>query len=130
MIGQRGRRCFFILSLVSILSGCSGSRVSVLPGRQAMPENEEEIPHVLAVGDDAVVVLLDGKEHKGEVIEISPSSLVLGRTGNYGYEETRVESNTIKSIAWVNNGSIWPFIVVVVVGSVVWIGYQVSQMGD
>ena len=120
MINLGGQRWISVLVLFAFLSGCASSRVSILPGGRDMPEDEVGDLHVLAVGDEAIVIMLDGSEVKGSVVEVSSSSIVLGHTGNFGYGETRIESQSIDSIDWVNDGSLWPLFAVVVVGAVVW----------
>ncbi len=117
MISLRGHRWISVLVLFAFLSGCSSTRVPILPGGLDIPEDEADDFHVLAVGDEVIVKMLDGSEARGSVTEISPNLIVLGHTGNFGYGETRVESQSIDSIVWVNGGSIWPgFIAIVVAG--------------
>ena len=126
MIKLGGQRWIYFLVLFAFLSGCSSSRVPILPGGRDMSEDEASDFHILAVGDEVVVKTLDGSEVNGSVVEISSNSIVLGQTDNFGYNETRIESRSIDSIVWVNGGSIWPFIIVGVVGSVVLYGVAVA----
>ncbi len=71
--------------------------------------------------------MLNGSEVNGKVEEVSPSSVVLGRTGNYGYEETRIESKSIESLAWVKHGSFWPYLAAMVGGLAIWTAIQMTD---
>ena len=121
MINLGGKRWISALVLFAFLSGCASSRVSILPGGRGMPEGKAGDLHVLAVGDEAIVIMLNGSEAKGSVVEVSSNYIVLGHTGNFGYDETRIESQSIDSLVWVNDGGLWPLFAVVAVGAVVWI---------
>jgi len=112
MINLGDQRWISVVVLFAFLSGCSSYRVPILSGGRDMPEDEAGDLHVLAVGDEVIVVMLDGGEAKGSVLEISSSSIVLGHTGNYGYDETRIESQSIDRIDLVKIGVNWPLLVV------------------
>ncbi len=66
-----------VMVLIAFLSGCSSFRAPMQFEGGAIPEKELGELHVLAVDDEVVVVLLDGTEAKGIVVEIAPSSLVV-----------------------------------------------------
>ena len=132
MINLGDQRWVSVVVLFAFLSGCSSYRVPTLSEGRGMPEDEAGDLHVLAVGDEAIVVLQDGSEERGIVIEISPSSIVLGHTGNYGYNETRIQSHAIDSVDLVKVKVHWPLVAVgvvaVVVGTIVGFAESMSHL--
>jgi hypothetical protein len=108
--------------------GCAISYVSVLPGSSNPANSSSESPHVLVAGEKVIATRVSGEEVGGEVVGVSSSTLVLGNTDNYGYEEYRLDSNTLESIMWVREGSIWPYLAVIGVGTVVWSADQLSEI--
>ena len=128
MINLGGQRWISVLALLAVLSGCASSHVSILPGGRDIPEGEAGGLHVLAVGDEAIVVMLDGSEVRGSVVEISSSSIVLGHTSNnFRYDDTRIKTQSIDSIVCVKGGGNWPFYVVGVVVVVIGIAALVRE---
>lgn len=109
------QRWISVLVFLVFLSSCTSPRVPIQSGGNGIPEGEVGEQHLLAVGDEVVVVLLDGSEAKGKVIELFSGSIVLGHTSNYGYNETRIEFQSIDHIDLVKVGVNWPVLVVGVV---------------
>lgn len=116
------------LTLPAYFVGCASSRASILPGNSAGQLADSQKAHVLAVGDEATIVTIDGAEYRGQVVTVSNAAVVLGRTSNAGYEEHQIESQSIEHIAWTNAGSIWPYLVAIGAGAVLWSVDQLSHI--
>ena len=108
-----------VLAVIVIFMGCSSTRIPILPGEVRPQEEKGADYHVLKASDEVKVELKDGRELGGVIVEASADHLVVGQTGNYGYDEIRVEAESIEKIEWVNGGSAWPFAIVLSVGAVV-----------
>jgi hypothetical protein len=52
----------------------------------AMPVDPDS--PVVEVGMEVRVLLRSGEDQRGEVVQLGEQSLVLGRVGNYGFQET------------------------------------------
>ncbi|MDX2474934.1 MAG: hypothetical protein QNL91_14665 [Candidatus Krumholzibacteria bacterium] len=72
------------------VTGCSGYRAAVVPGFSdpTLPAGPDS--PVVEVGMDVRVLLRSGVVHKGEVLGLDGKTLVLGKVGNYGFEETEI----------------------------------------
>jgi len=91
-------RMFWGLTLCFFLAGCTGYSQLGLPGNmESVGEPDEGIP-VVEVGQYVKIVLVDGTTFEGEVISVSKEDLVLGKPGNYGFEEMVFKSGEIAEI--------------------------------
>ena len=88
----------FLCLLVSVLSGCSGYKVAVMPGDPEIEEQAESDRPVLREKMHARVHLKSGDVYNGEVVLISDSEVTLGRAGNYGFEKTTFRFDEIEKI--------------------------------
>lgn len=79
--------------LILHLTGCTASRQLSLLG----PTEDPERPTV-EVGKTVTVRLLDREQLEGTVIAVSPDTLVLGKGGNYGWQEMPIATDRIASI--------------------------------
>jgi hypothetical protein len=79
--------------LILYLTGCSTARQLSLPG----PTDDPERP-TAKVGMTVTVRLLDREQLEGTVIAVSPDTLVLGKGGNYGWQEMPIATDRIASI--------------------------------
>lgn len=109
-----GRRYFWALALCFFLSGCSYQKFGLPPDTEPAAEVGGNLP-VVEAGQEVTVVTLDGKEHEGEVVSASPDRIVLGKTGNYGFEESVFAA---KDIAEIKRQEIPKVFSVVLIGSV------------
>lgn len=124
---SRAVALILIVALVSQLAGCAAPRARALPGRADAPEDP-----LVEVGDDVTVTLVDGRALAGRLISLQSDHLVIGRPGNFGWDETEVAFADIDQItvagttAW-GKVALWGFATVVVAGLV--IGVLVSGDG-
>jgi len=81
---MRRRRSAFLATLL-LLGGCGGMKSYTMPG-DIEPQPESEI-RLVKKGMNAVVTLTSGEVVKGEVLEVTPDRIVLGKHSNYGYQE-------------------------------------------
>ena len=87
-----------LLLFVSVLSGCSGYKIAVIPSGPEFEEQAESDQPILKEKMQARVYLKSGEVHIGEVVQISDSEVTIGRTGNYGFEETAFRLDEIEKV--------------------------------
>ena len=81
-----------VLTLVANLAACTTAREMSLPDA-----SDPERPAV-EDGQDVTVVLVDSVRVVGEVLAITPDTLLIGKGGNYGWEETALPLEQIVRI--------------------------------
>lgn len=83
------RKMVWTITLLFFLAGCSTYQMGVLP---EYPDSDGQVegkkaPVVVHVGSDVKLSLSDGRVVKGRVSQVSAEAVVLGKVGNYGWEE-------------------------------------------
>ncbi len=78
--------CFF-------LSGCSYQQVALPTTNEPSPEEP-----LAKIGQTVKVTTTDGSKFEGEVVSVSVGEIVLGKPGNYGFEETVIRAEDIVEI--------------------------------
>lgn len=73
------------------LTGCSSYRQACLPSLAA---DQTSCPTV-KVGNEVNLTLTDGSTRHGTVSSVTPAELVLGKAGNYGWEEAVIARENI-----------------------------------
>ncbi|MEN8163336.1 MAG: hypothetical protein ABFS37_04340 [Acidobacteriota bacterium] len=90
-------RIFWALTLCFFLSGCSYQQFGLPRETEPVHEVGGNDP-VVKIGQVVTIVTVDGSEHDGEVVAVSAGQIVLGKSGNYGFEETVFQAEDIKEI--------------------------------
>ncbi|MCP4574085.1 MAG: hypothetical protein GY838_17125 [bacterium] len=90
-------RFLWTVTLMAFLAGCSGYRAAALP-RSDATDGDPAARITVTKGSDVKVHLLSGEVVKGEVEEVSQDRIVVGKPGNYGYEQWAVERREIENI--------------------------------
>ncbi len=88
----------FGVFLLLHLAGCTAYRPASLPGDIPSSLDQEIEGRDISVGDSVKIVLFSREFFTGIVVKISPEEIVLGKTGNFGYEETVVPVVEIASL--------------------------------
>jgi len=92
----------FLHSVVALLllvsAGCAGPHRAVLPPVDDNPSQVPEGHRVLRTGDYVRIETKSRNVVLGEVKEVTQSHVVLGRVGNYGYDEQLVQADDILTI--------------------------------
>ncbi len=90
-LNQRVMVLLFALALVTILSGCSSYREGVWTEPVGGPGEKGHEKIEIEPGQSATVFKNDGQKVAGEIIRLDDEGLVIGKPGNYGLEEVRVQ---------------------------------------
>ncbi len=86
------------IAVIGMLVGCGAPRQAVLPGGDAAAGLDAAGHEVVQPGDVVRVQLRSGRATVGEVVTVDPDSLVLGRSGNFGYETESIPADRIVRI--------------------------------
>ena len=92
------RKPILLIVLATFVSGCAGYRNSYLPSEglsNELPISSEEIVQVGQVGR---IFLKNGTSISGTITEVSAESVIVGKVGNYGFEETLILATDIERI--------------------------------
>ncbi len=102
------------MALLSVFfaAGCGGYQSAVMT-EAGTPSNTAEEIRFVRERSTVRVELRSGDVVKGEVSRVSEDSIVIGRVGNYGYEETVYSRSEIGKIE-VYDPSFWSTVLVVV----------------
>ncbi len=90
-------RAALVLSLLAIFSGCASYMPASVPGRNALGSVEDDVEEVQQ-GSVVRIRLQSGEAMDGTVERVGDDALYLDRSGNYGFEEQRIEYGRIESI--------------------------------
>ena len=105
-----------LLVQVSGLAGCSsGYTNATLPDD---PTEAEDLPEVRR-GTEARVHLHSGEVVEGEVIEVSPVAVSIGKPGNFGYQETVCARSDIAKIEVLKAHAVLDALALVTAGAMV-----------
>jgi len=86
--------CLLLIPILVLhLTGCTAAREMSLPDGTGDP-GRSEVP----VGKRVTVHLVGGDRITGDVVDVTPDGLTLGKAGNYGWEETSIASDQIVRI--------------------------------
>lgn len=87
-----------LLLLLLVSAGCAGPHRAVLPPIGDEPDQVPEGHRVLRTGDYVRIETKSRRVVLGEVKEATPSYVLLGRVGNFGYAEESVQADEILNI--------------------------------
>jgi hypothetical protein len=102
----RSLTIFFVVLLIFV-SGCGGTTATRFSNHPNPTDESTKSRDSLVIGRNVRLELLSGSVVSGEVKSISNDSVMIGRTGNYGYEETNVILDQIAIIEYDDDGSAW-----------------------
>lgn len=94
----RHRWLVYSFILFVFLGGCGGPGRAVLPPVDNPDWESRPGGRIVEVGDFVLITTVSGEQHLGEVKHVSSGSITVGRTGNFGYEESTVLSPEIEKI--------------------------------
>lgn len=90
-------RFFWSVTLLAFLSGCASYRFVTLPGAPGVVGDNGASP-VVELRSQAKVTLTTGQTISGEVVRATEQELVLGRSGNSGFEVQVIPAADIATI--------------------------------
>ena len=84
--------------ILGVMAGCSSYVVATMPVDSTNP-GKEKIDHLtIKKRMVAKVYLHSGEIHEGEIIQVSPKQITLGRASNFGLEKTVIQAGQIQLI--------------------------------
>ncbi len=86
------------LFLLLHITGCTAYRPAEIPGNYSPAETQEQENRELLVGDSVRVTLIEGDILTGNIKNISSQEIIIGKTGNFGYEEIAVSLPDISTV--------------------------------
>ncbi|MCA9233297.1 MAG: hypothetical protein KDA57_21815 [Planctomycetales bacterium] len=98
---RRVKGSALLVVAVFSVTGCSGYRTGVLPNSEI---HASEKSAAVQVGQRARITLVSGRVVEGQVQRVSSEEIVVGKVGNYGFEEYSVAADEI-SVLEVEGGS-------------------------
>jgi hypothetical protein len=86
---------FVLAGLVAAqIGGCASYKQGAFPTFDQESGAKEETVEI-RVGSEVEIVMITGEKTSGEVVRISENELVVGRAGNYGFEENTIDRQDI-----------------------------------
>lgn len=80
------------------LAGCTAYRPADIPGNYSLSETRDGEQQELAIGDTVRVTITSGNIYTGNIVTLSSDEIVLGKKGNFGYEEQAINLSEIVTI--------------------------------